>query len=126
MLNFKTQKYIFQIQKLVKMVKAMVRVTAKAMETMATWTEINKMVRISTTIINPVAHWDRMESMRTIRQETVEVPEMHMVTEVEDQTVHHEAITGHQGVKIIPQIEVQIGIQNMEIPKTVMVPQPGR
>ena len=104
----------------------MARVTVKVMETMATRTEINKMVRISTTIINPVAHWDRMESMRTIRQETVEVPEMHMVTEVEDQTVHHEAITGHQGVKIILQIEVQIGIQNMEIPKTVMVPQPGR
>ena len=104
----------------------MATVTAKDMETMATRTEINLMVRISTTIISPMERWDQMESMRTIRQETVEVPEMHTVTEVEDRTVHHAVIMGRQGVKIILRIEARIEIQNMEMRKMVMVLQPGR
>ena len=55
MLNFKTQKYIFQIQKLVKMVNHTVRVTVKAMVKMKM--EVTKMevkARISTTATNPM------------------------------------------------------------------------
>ena len=55
MLNFKTQKYIFQIQKMVKMVNHTVRVTVKAMFKMkmeVTKTEIK--AHITTTATNPM------------------------------------------------------------------------
>ena len=123
MLNFKTQKYIFQIQKLVKMVNHMVRVTAKTtakMKMADTKTEIK--VHISTTAANPMP---QMVSTTT-RQEMAVVPEMPMVTEAEDQTVHRGEIMEHQEVKIILRIVVQIEIQNMEIRKMVMVLQPDQ
>lgn len=123
MLNFKTQKYIFQIQKLVKMVNHMVRVTAKTtakMKMAVTKTEIK--VHISTTATNPMP---RMVSTMT-RQEMAVVPEMPMVTEAEDQTVHRGEIMEHQEARIILRIVVQIEIQNMEIRKMVMVLQPDQ
>ena len=123
MLNFKTQKYIFQIQKLVKMVNHMVRVTAKTtakMKMAVTKTEIK--VHISTTATNPML---RMVLTMT-RQEMVVVPEMPMVTEAEDQTVHRGEIMEHQEARIILRIVVQIEIQNMEIRKMVMVLQPDQ
>ena len=123
MLNFKTQKYIFQIQKLVKMVNHMVRVTAKTtakMKMAVTKTEIK--VHISTTATNPMP---RMVLTMT-RQEMVVVPEMPMVTEAEDQTVHRGEIMEHQEARIILRIVVQIEIQNMEIRKMVMVPLPDQ
>ena len=123
MLNFKTQKYIFQIQKLVKMVNHMVRVTAKTtakMKMAVTKTEIK--VHISTTATNPMP---RMVLTMT-RQEMAVVPEMPMVTEAEDQTVHRGEIMEHQEARIILRIVVQIEIQNMEIRKMVMVLQPDQ
>lgn len=123
MLNFKTQKYIFQIQKLVKMVNHMVRVTAKTtakMKMAVTKTEIK--VHISTTATNPMP---QMVSTMT-RQEMAVVPEMPMVTEAEDQTVHRGEIMEHQEARIILRIVVQIEIQNMEIRKMVMVLQPDQ
>ena len=123
MLNFKTQKYIFQIQKLVKMVNHMVRVTAKTtakMKMAVTKTEIK--VHISTTATNPML---RMVLTMT-RQEMVVVQEMPMVTEAEDQTVHRGEIMEHQEARIILRIVVQIEIQNMEIRKMVMVLQPDQ
>ena len=123
MLNFKTQKYIFQIQKLVKMVNHMVRVTAKTTATMKiAVTKMEIKVHISTTATNPMP---QMVSTMT-RQEMVVVPEMPMVTEAEDQTVHRGEIMEHQEARIILRIVVQIEIQNMEIRKIVMVLQPDQ
>ena len=123
MLNFKTQKYIFQIQKLVKMVNHMVRVTAKTtakMKMAVTKTEIK--VHISTTATNPM-----LQMVSTMsHQEMVVVQEMPMVTEAEDQTVHRGEIMEHQEARIILRIVVQIEIQNMEIRKMVMVLQPDQ
>ena len=123
MLNFKTQKYIFQIQRLAKMVNHMVRVTAKTtvkMKMAVTKTAIK--VHISTTATNPML---RMVLTMT-HQEMVVVPEMPMVTEAEDQTVHRGEIMEHQEARIILRIVVRIEIQNMEIRKMVMVLQPDQ
>ena len=125
MLNFKTQKYIFQIQKLVKMVNHTVRVTVKAMVKMKM--EVTKMevkARISTTATNPMPLMVSIIWMT--HQEMVVVQEMLMATEVEDLTVRQGVIMGHQEVKIIHRIGVQIEIQNTEIRKMATVLQPDR
>ena len=123
MLNFKTQKYIFQIQKLVKMFNHMVRVMAKTTAKMKiAVTKMEIKVHISTTATNPMP---QMVSTMT-RQEMVVVPEMPMVTEAEDQTVHRGEIMEHQEARIILRIVVQIEIQNMEIRKIVMLLQPDQ
>ena len=125
MLNFKTQKYIFQIQKLVKMVNHMVRVTAKTtakMKMAVTKTEIK--VHISTTATNPMTQM--VSTIWMTRQEMAVVQEMPMVTEAEDQTVHRGEIMEHQEARIILRIVVQIEILNMEIRKMVMVLQPDQ
>ena len=119
MLNFKTQKYIFQIQKLVRIT---VKATVK-MKMEVTKTEIK--VRISTTAIDPT---NKMLPMGSIiwmtRQEMAVVLEMAMVTEVADQMVRQEEIMEHQEIKIILRVEVQI--ENMAIRKMMIVPRPGR
>ena len=125
MLNFKTQKYIFQIQKLVKMVNHTVRVTVKAMVKMKM--EVTKMevkARISTTATNPMPLMVSIIWMT--HQEMVVVQEMLMATEVEDLTERQGVIMEHQEVKIILRIVVQIEIQNTEIRKMAMVLQPDR
>ena len=125
MLNFKTQKYIFQIQKLVKMVNHTVRVTVKAMVKMKM--EVTKMevkARISTTATNPMHRM--VSTIWMTHQEIAVVPEMPMATEVEDITVRQGEIMEHQEAKIIHQIVVQIEIQNTEITKMVMALQPDR
>ena len=121
MLNFKTQKYIFQIQKLVKMVNHMVRVMAKTTAKMKiAVTKMEIKVHISTTATNPMP---QMVSTMT-RQEMAVVPEMPM--EAEDQTVTRGKIMEHQEARIILRIVVQIEIQNMEIRKIVMLLQPDQ
>ena len=120
MLNFKTQKYIFQIQKLVKMVNL---ITTVKMKMEVTKTEIK--VRISTTAIDPTNKMLPMVSIIWMtRQEMAVVLEMAMVTEVGDQTVRQGETMEHQEIKIILQVEVQI--ENMAIRKMVMVPRHGR
>ena len=123
MLNFKTQKYIFQIQKLVKMVNHTVRVTVKAMVKMKM--EVTKtVIKANITTTNPMHRM--VSTIWMTHQEIAVVPEMPMATEVEDITVRQGEIMEHQEAKIIHQIVVQIEIQNTEITKMVMVLRPDR
>ena len=125
MLNFKTQKYIFQIQKLVKMVNHTVKVTVKAMVKMKMEViKMEVMAHITITATNPMPPMASIIWM--IPQEMAVAPEMPTVTEAVDQTVRQREIMEHQEVKIILQIVVQIEIQNTEITKMVMALQPDR